>query len=143
MHVAAILDIKGSDVVTLSPDQTLADAARTLAERRIGTIVITAGDDIILGILSERDIVRAVAARGGDALQGRIADHMTKTVKTIVKADAVNSIMEQMTAGRFRHMPVVENDRLCGIISIGDVVKFRLGQLEAEASAMRDYIASA
>jgi CBS domain-containing protein len=143
MHVAAILDIKGRDVVTLQPDQTLAEAARTLAKRGIGTVVVTAGDDIILGILSERDIVRAVATLGAGALEAPISAHMTRTVKTIVKADPLRSIMERMTAGRFRHMPVVENGRLCGIISIGDVVKFRLGELEAEASAMREYIASA
>ncbi len=143
MHVAAILDIKGRDVVTLQPDSTLAEAARTLSKRGIGTVVVTAGDDVILGILSERDIVRAVAELGAGALEAPLSSHMTKTVKTIVKADPLRSIMERMTEGRFRHMPVVENGRLCGIISIGDVVKFRLGELEAEASAMRDYIASA
>lgn len=143
MHVAAILDIKGRDVVTLEPDRTLADAARLLAKRGIGTVVVTAGDDIILGILSERDIVRAVATLGAGALEAAISAHMTRTVKTCAGDDALRSIMERMTAGRFRHMPVVESGRLVGIISIGDVVKTRLGELEAEASAMRDYIASA
>jgi CBS domain-containing protein len=143
MHVAAILDIKGREVVTLEPDKTLADAARLLAKRGIGTVVVTAGDDVILGILSERDIVRAVATLGAGALEAPISAHMTRAVKTCAGADALRSIMERMTAGRFRHMPVIERGRLVGIISIGDVVKSRLGELEAEASAMRDYIASA
>ncbi|BCJ91287.1 inosine-5-monophosphate dehydrogenase [Terrihabitans soli] len=143
MHVAAILDIKGRDVVTLDPDKTLADAARLLAKRSIGTVVVTAGDDIILGILSERDIVRAVATLGAGALEAPVSAHMTRSVKTCAGPDALRSIMERMTAGRFRHMPVIERGRLVGIISIGDVVKSRLGELEAEASAMRDYIASA
>jgi CBS domain-containing protein len=143
MHVATILEIKGRDVVTLEPDRTLGDAARLLAKRAIGTVVITAGDDVILGILSERDIVRAVAELGAGALEAPVSAHMTRAVKTCADADALRSIMERMTAGRFRHMPVVDRGRLVGIISIGDVVKTRLGELEAEASAMRDYIASA
>jgi CBS domain-containing protein len=143
MHVAAILDTKGRDVVTLAPDNTLGEAARMLAKRGIGTVVVTGGDDVILGILSERDIVRAVAELGAGALEAPISAHMTRAVKTCSNPDALRSIMERMTAGRFRHMPVVENGRLVGIISIGDVVKSRLGELEAEASAMRDYIATA
>lgn len=143
MHVSTILNIKGRDVVTLEPDQTLAEASRVLAKRGIGTVVVTAGDDVILGILSERDIVRAVAELGAGALESPISAHMTRAVKTCADADALRSIMERMTAGRFRHMPVVDRGRLVGIISIGDVVKNRLGELEAEASAMRDYIASA
>jgi len=143
MHVAEILDVKGHDVVTLKPGDTLAHAAHVLSTRGIGSVVITSGDDIILGILSERDIVRAVANLGAAALEAPISAHMTKAVKTVVKSDRVRSLMERMTEGRFRHMPVVENGRLCGIISIGDVVKSRLGELEAEASAMREYIASA
>jgi CBS domain-containing protein len=143
MHVATILEVKGRDVVTLEPDRTLAEAARLLAKRHIGTVVVTAGDDVILGILSERDIVRAVAELGAGALDAPVSAHMTRAVKTCADVDALRSIMERMTAGRFRHMPVVDRGRLVGIISIGDVVKTRLGELEAEASAMRDYIASA
>jgi CBS domain-containing protein len=143
MHVAAILDVKGTSVVTLEPEITLCEAARLLAKRGIGTVVVTAGDDVMLGILSERDIVRAVATLGAGALDAPISAHMTKSVKTTTRQELIRSIMERMTQGRFRHMPVVENDRLVGIISIGDVVKFRLAEIEAEASAMRDYIASA
>jgi CBS domain-containing protein len=143
MHVAAVLEIKGRHVVSLEPDKTLADAARLLEKNGIGTVVITAGDDIILGILSERDIVRAVARQGASALEAPISQYMTKAVKTCACGDTLRSIMERMTAGRFRHMPILDSGRCIGIISIGDVVKFRLGELEAEASAMRDYIASA
>ncbi len=143
MQVSAILESKGAEVVTLRPDSTLADAARLLAKRKIGAAVITAGDDLILGILSERDIVRAVAELGAGALEAPLSAHMTKTVKTATRSDALRGVMEKMTQGRFRHMPVVENGRMVGIISIGDVVKWRLAQIEAEASAMRDYIASA
>lgn len=143
MHVAAVLDVKGRNVIRIEPDKTLADAARLLEKRGIGTVVVTAGDDAILGILSERDIVRAVAQLGPTALNAPVSAHMTRTVKTCSGGDTLRSIMERMTDGRFRHMPVVDSGRLAGIISIGDVVKFRLGELEAEASAMRDYIASA
>lgn len=143
MHVAGILDIKGRDVVTVSPGRSLSEAVQLLAEKGIGTVVVTEGDDRILGILSERDIVRAVAKAGAAALEQPVAEYMTRSVKTCSHNDVLNSIMERMTQGRFRHLPVVENDRLVGIISIGDVVKSRLSQLEAEAGAMRDYIASA
>jgi CBS domain-containing protein len=143
MHVAAVLDIKGRKVITLDPDRTLAEAARVLEKNGIGTIVITAGDDIVLGILSERDIVRAIAKQGASALDAPISQYMTKSVKTCACEDTLRSIMERMTIGRFRHMPILERGRCIGIISIGDVVKFRLGELETEASAMRDYIASA
>ena len=143
MHVAAILDIKGRDVVTVSTEKTLADAARVLESHGIGTVVVTDDGRTVLGILSERDIVRAIARLGSSALKKPVSQHMTEAVKTCVKDDTLRSIMERMTSGRFRHMPVVESGRLAGIISIGDVVKFRLGELENEASAMRDYIASA
>ncbi len=142
MHVASILDIKGHDVVTLAPGKTLSDAARTLESRGIGTVVVTDGNTV-LGILSERDIVRAIARLGVSALSAPISEHMTKSVKTCARADTLHSLMERMTEGRFRHMPVIEAGQLAGIVSIGDVVKFRLGELEYEASAMREYIASA
>ena len=143
MHVASILTIKGKDVISITPERTLADATRLLERHGIGTLVVTQGDNVILGILSERDIVRALARSGAAVLDQPISEHMTKTVKTCVRGDTLRSIMERMTEGRFRHMPVVEEGRIAGIISIGDVVKFRLGELEAEASAMREYIASA
>jgi CBS domain-containing protein len=143
MHVAKILEVKGVEVVTLTPDASLTDATQLLAKKRIGTVVVTAGDDRILGILSERDIVRAVAAHGAGALDSKVSSYMTSEVKTTSREEPLHSIAERMTAGRFRHMPVVADGRLVGIVSIGDVVKLRLEQMEAEASAMREYIASA
>ena len=142
MHVKAVLAVKGGSIITLSPQASLAEAAKLLAAKRIGTVLITDGDNL-LGILSERDIVRAIATDGPAALDAQIEEHMTRAVKTAEREDTLRSIMERMTQGRFRHMPVIEEGRLVGIISIGDVVKHRLAEIEAEASAMRDYIASA
>lgn len=143
MYVSTILDEKGRDVVTVRPQSTLGEVSRILAEHRIGTVVVTADDNVILGILSERDIVRAVATLGAVALDAPVSAHMTAEVQTTRSEELIRSIMEQMTQGRFRHIPVVEGGQMIGIISIGDVVKQRLAEIEAEASAMRDYIASA
>jgi CBS domain-containing protein len=143
MYVSTILDEKGRDVVTLRPNSTLAEASRILADHRIGTVVVTETDSGILGILSERDIVRAVATLGAAALDAPVSSYMTTDVQTTRSEERIRSIMEQMTRGRFRHIPVVEGGQMIGIISIGDVVKQRLAEIEAEASAMRDYIASA
>jgi CBS domain-containing protein len=142
MTVAHILRQKGRDTVTLPADTLIADAARTMADKRIGAIVIATPDGRIAGILSERDIVRALSASGAEALSHTIAQHMTAKVETAREADDVHAIMEQMTTGKFRHVPVVEDGRLVGIISIGDVVKYRLAEMEAEAQAMRDYISA-
>ncbi len=143
MIVARILEAKGTDVVTAAPDDTIATVTALIAQRRIGAVVITDGQRTVLGILSERDIVRAVAARGGEALADKVSDHMTRKVVTSTGEDTVNTIMERMTQGRFRHLPVLRDGKLHGIISIGDVVKQRLAEIEGEASALRDYIASA
>lgn len=143
MTVAAILGSKDIGVVTVPPHRTLEETTRLLAEHRIGTVVVTSADGQLLGILSERDIVKAVAAEGSGALTHAVSQHMTKRVEVARRDELVDSIMERMTRGRFRHMPVVENGRLVGIVSIGDVVKHRLAQIEQETSAMRDYIATA
>ena len=142
MTVAHILKIKGRDIITLAPHRTMADAARTLAEKRIGAIIIAAPDGSIAGILSERDVVRALSTHGGEALEHRLSDHMTAKVVTASESDSIIDIMEMMTRGKFRHIPVVEGGKLAGIISIGDVVKHRLAEMEAEARAMRDYISA-
>ena len=143
MNVAAILDAKGSDIVTIRPDSTLHAAARLLAERRIGSAVVTDGTDgPLLGIVSERDIVRAIARLGGAALDQRVSEFMSAPVETTERVELIRSIMERMTNGRFRHVPVVEEGRLVGIVSIGDVVKHRLAEIQAEASAMQEYIVS-
>jgi CBS domain-containing protein len=143
MIVKSILSVKGHDVLTITPTTTLAEAAKTLAEKRIGALVITGADNRIVGIVTERDIVRAIAAHGASALTMAVSEFMTRKVVTCSEADTVASIMEQMTAGKFRHIPVVETHKLVGIISIGDVVKWRLHEMEQEHSAMRDYIQTA
>jgi CBS domain-containing protein len=142
MTVAHILRTKGREVVTLASTHSIAEAAKTLSDRRIGAIVISGGEGAIAGILSERDVVRALAADGADALQHPISRHMTVRVETAREGDTIPEIMERMTAGKFRHIPVVEDGQVIGIVSIGDVVKHRLAEMEAEARAMRDYISA-
>jgi CBS domain-containing protein len=143
MTVRAILDIKGRDVVTIAPTATLAAAAGLLSERRIGAIVVTGADARVIGILSERDIVRAVAARGGGALEEQVAQAMTREVITRQVDETIPELMHHMTAGRFRHVPVMESGRLAGIVSIGDVVKYRLAEMEREKGALEEYIRTA
>jgi len=143
MTVKAILSRKGGDVVTIAPTATLNAAVQLLAERRIGAIVVTGPDNRVAGILSERDIVRTLAARGPAALDENVAAVMTRKVTTCTEADTVAVIMESMTEGKFRHLPVVEQGRLVGVISIGDVVKFRVEEIEGETNALREYIATA
>jgi CBS domain-containing protein len=138
--VKTILSEKGSEVVTISPTATLDDAIATLAQRRIGALVVLGADQRVIGILSERDIIRVLGERGAGALKEPLAQTMTRVVVTCGEDDAVSAVMEQMTHGRFRHVPVVEQDRLIGIISIGDVVKQRLGEMARESDALRDYI---
>jgi CBS domain-containing protein len=140
MTVKAIMCQKGSDVVTIQPTVALASAVKTLAEHRIGAVVITGADKQVVGILSERDIVRAIAERGPKALDEAVGQVMTRIVITCTESETVGHLMERMTAGKFRHIPVVERGRLAGIISIGDVVKYRLGEMEHESNALRGYI---
>jgi CBS domain-containing protein len=143
MTVKAILSRKGSDVLTIEPTATLAAAVEVLAARRIGAVVITGPDRQVIGILSERDIVRAFAASGPAALDQQVGQVMTRKVMTCTEAETVASLMERMTEGKFRHLPVVERGRLVGIVSIGDIVKHRLGEMEKESSALREYILTA
>ncbi len=143
MSVEHILGEKGRDVVTISPEQTIGDVADMLSRHRIGAIVVTGEDGGVLGIVSERDVVRAVADGGGAALQQPVGERMTRRVVTCGLAAGIDEIMGLMTNGKFRHVPVVEGGRLGGIVSIGDVVKHRLAEVEAEHQAMRDYIATA
>ena len=143
MTVKAILSRKGSDVVTADPNATLAEAVRILAARRIGAVVVTGADRRIVGILSERDVVRVLGDKGPSALDLPIADVMTRKVTTCSMRDTVAELMERMTEGKFRHVPVVDDGRLAGIVSIGDVVKWRVHEIEDESAAMRDYIRTA
>jgi CBS domain-containing protein len=143
MTVKAILSRKGTDVVTIEPSATLEAAIATLAEHRIGALMVLGADRRVIGILSERDIVRTFAEFGADALTKRLAQTMTREVATCGEADTAVSIMERMTTSRVRHIPVVDRDRLVGIVSIGDIVKHRLSEMEQESAALRDYIQSA
>ena len=143
MTVSTILADKGREVVTIEPSASLADAARLLAEKRIGAALVLGADQRIAGILSERDIVRALAAYGAAALDASISQTMTRKVETCTIRETVTNIMERMTIGKFRHMPVVEQGRVVGVVSIGDIVKHRVQEMERESAAMRDYIVSA
>ena len=140
MNVARILKDKGRDVTTILPATKINDVIIVLAEKRIGAAVICDTDLRVAGIISERDIVRILAANGPAVLDEPVAKFMTKEVMTCVERDTVNWLMEEMTSRRFRHMPVVEGGRLAGIVSIGDVVKQRIAVVELEAALMREYI---
>jgi CBS domain-containing protein len=139
MNVATILKLKGATVVTTTADKSLLDVAKLLVLHGIGCIVIVRGEDNITGIVSERDLVRAISQSGAKVLEEPVSVHMTKKVVTAQKADTIDRLMSEMTVHRFRHMPVVEKGRLIGIVSIGDVVKMRISEAEMEAAAVREY----
>ncbi|MGD0421515.1 MAG: CBS domain-containing protein [Xanthobacteraceae bacterium] len=143
MTVSVILADKGRDIVTIEPNATLGAAVHLLAEKRIGAALILGADRRIAGIISERDVVRALAERGAAALDEPVSRTMTRKVETCTESEAVATIMERMTAGKFRHMPVVAQGRLIGVVSIGDIVKHRVHEMERESVAMRDYIMTA
>ena len=143
MTVKAILSRKGGDIVTIAPTASLSAAVKLLAERRIGALVVTGPDNRVAGILSERDIVRTLAERGPAALDDNVGAVMTRKVTTCTEADTIVFIMERMTAGKFRHLPVVDQGKLVGVISIGDVVKYRIEEVVHDADALREYIATA
>jgi CBS domain-containing protein len=143
MTVSVILAGKGRDVVTIEPAVRLAEAVKVLADKRIGAALVLGADRRIAGIISERDIVRALAGRGAAALDEAVSQTMTRKVETCNESESVATIMERMTAGKFRHMPVVDQGRLVGVVSIGDIVKHRLQEMEHESGAMREYIMTA
>ena len=143
MTVKAVLARKGSNVTTIEPTASLAAAIKMLGEQRIGALVITGPDQRVVGILSERDIVRALAEHGAQALDRPVSEMMTRKVVTCNERDTLRDLMEQMTAGKFRHVPVVEQGKLAGIISIGDVVKSRVEEMEHDTEALQDYIRTA
>jgi CBS domain-containing protein len=144
MQVRHILQEKGRHVIAVAEVVTLCDAAKMLAEKRIGVVMVKNGDMPLAGILSERDVVRAVASDGIEALARPVSFYMTRNVATCTEADTVEDLMEMMTRGRFRHVPVMDSDKaLCGLISIGDVVKSRIAETQSEANSLRDYISAA
>ena len=140
MTVARILAEKGRTVVTVPPDRTIDDAIHILAEKRIGALVVCDADGGVIGILSERDVMRALAQEGGSAFDAPVSRHMTSRVVSCECSTTIEDVMAQMTNGRFRHLPVVEDGALIGVISIGDVVARRIAAVEAEHQAMREYI---
>lgn len=140
MKVREILGGKGSEVATIRPDSTISMAASLLKLKKIGALVVSEDGKGVAGILSERDIVRGLVDNGRELMDMPVADLMTSTVKTCHLGSDLNEIMVEMTRSRIRHLPVVEEGQLSGIISIGDVVKNRLDELETETSVLRDYI---
>jgi len=142
MKVAAILKDKGDKVVTATPEDTIGTVADLLKREGIGAAVVTGAGGAAVGILSERDIVRAIPEHGRDLLDCRAADLMTRDVVTCTPDTDVDDVRKLMTEGRFRHVPVIVDGKLAGIVSVGDVVKQRLDELEAEAGALRSYIST-
>ncbi len=142
MTVAWILKDKGRNVVSMLPSASLNDAIALLARHRIGAIVIADELHHVAGIISERDIVRILATRGAAALNEPVGEHMTRPVTTCSEHHSIDWLMQEMTASRFRHIPIAEQGRLAGIVSIGDVVKFKLALAESEAAQMRQYFAA-
>jgi len=143
MNVETILRNKGNWVATIRPDATIADAVNMLHRERIGAIVVSEDGYSVDGILSERDVVNALADSGGALLARKVDDIMTRNVVTCEPSDTVGGLMAEMTSRRIRHFPVVADGRLCGIVSIGDLVKNRLDEVEFEAKSLRSFIASA
>jgi len=143
MYVADILRVKGSKVITVPPELSIAHVAQRLRIERVGALVVSVTGATAEGIISERDIAYGLAEHGTEVLRRTVADLMTKTVVTCSPSDTIAQIAKAMTNQRIRHMPVTDGKRLVGIISIGDVVKHRLDELELEANVMRDYIGGA
>ncbi len=143
MTVALILKSKGSGVISVNPGDSLASVVETLASRRIGAVLVMQGDGRVVGVLSERDVVRALAQHGAGALNMPATAFMTAEVVSARPGDAIERVMEKMTHGRFRHLPILDEGRLVGIISIGDVVKRRIDDAEHEAQALREYVTQA
>ena len=141
MNVETILRAKGRDVATIEPDATVESAIRLLASRRIGALIVSEDGRRVDGIVSERDIVQGLAEHGAGLLEQRIEDVMTRRVHTCSPEDTVEELMGRMTERRIRHLPVVEAGALCGMVSIGDVVKNRIEEVEYEASSLRSYVA--
>jgi CBS domain-containing protein len=144
MLVKHILGVKGREIIAIASDASLSDAASLLAHKRIGAVIVRDANGALAGILSERDVVRAVAAENAGALARQVSAYMTREVATCGEDDSIDALMEMMTRGRFRHVPVVHaRDGLVGIVSIGDVVKSRIEETIREAATLRDYISAA
>lgn len=143
MTVNTILMHKGRDIVTIRAETTVGEAVTCMAENRIGAVVVVDDTKAVAGIVSERDVVRLLAERGTAALDVIVGNVMTRAVVTCAPDESITAIMERMTRGRFRHVPVLAGGVLIGIISIGDVVKYRVEEMEREHDALRSYIMTA
>lgn len=142
MFIKNIIQRKGNEIISVEPTCTVSDVARLLAERRIGAVLVMDGDKLV-GVLSERDVVRGVAISGGSVLDESVVSLMTKTIVTCSLSKHVNEALALMTERRIRHLPIVEDGKLVGMISIGDLVNARINEVEQEADALKTYIASA
>jgi CBS domain-containing protein len=142
MTVRSILDTKGHQILSVAPDAKLAEAVKLLGERKIGAVLVMSQGSME-GILSERDIVRVLGERGARVLDEPVSAVMTRKVVGCRQSDTVSGLMEMMTLGKFRHLPVIEDGKVVGLISIGDIVKRRVQEYEAEQEALRDYIKTA
>lgn len=140
MNVEDVLDSKGRQVAIIGPDASIALAVHKLKTAGIGSLVVSEDGTTVSGIVSEREVVRALAEHGAELLRLRVSDIMRRRVVTCSRSDSIQSVMTEMTVSRSRHVPVVEADRLCGLVSIGDLVKKRLEELELEANVLREYI---
>ncbi|MCU1363263.1 MAG: inosine-5-monophosphate dehydrogenase [Acidimicrobiaceae bacterium] len=140
MRVSDLLATKGHDVVTISRERTISDAIALLQERAIGALVVTGAEPPFAGILSERDVVRALATNGESSLQQKVSELMTTDVSVCSESTELNELMTMMTDRRIRHVPVVDDGRLVGLVSIGDVVKARLEELEHDKKDLLDYV---
>lgn len=140
MTVKRVLEGKAGGIVTVPPGTTVLEAAKRLAEYGIGTVVVSSDGTTVDGILSERDVVRDLARRGAAAIDAKVDDIMTTTVETCTAADTARGVLERMTHGRFRHMPVLEDGALAGMVSLGDIVKYRLEEVRDERNALRDFV---
>ena len=139
--IATILSHKGHEVISISPELTIGDVIRTLSDRRIGAVLLQ--DGALMGIVSERDIIHALATHGAAALQMKARDLMTRKVQTATPDTAIRKAMEMMTEGRFRHIPVLDEGKLVGLVSIGDVVKARIMEQESEVDSLKAYVVGA
>ena len=143
MYVRNVLQHKGHDIISVAPDNSLQEVAKTLRENKIGAVLVCEKAGRMCGVLSERDIIIAIAKHGGVILEGKVAEFMTEGVYTCSLDDEIKTVMEQMTRRRVRHLPVVEDGNVVGMISIGDVVKQRMAETEAESEALKPYITTA
>jgi CBS domain-containing protein len=142
MRISDLLRRKGHLVVTVKPEQSVTDLLNLLAEHKVGALVVSSDGNAVQGIVSERDVVRRLQERGPELLQAAVQDIMTSQVHVCPPDTSLDDLMRVMTTGRFRHVPVIDNDRLVGIISIGDVVKHRIDELQSERDQLTAYIQS-